>query len=264
MSHMRSGWVATGAFAACCAAIVSWSSARAEPLGDSMALRSRANAESGTAQQQIDALSDETEDLLTRYRVTLRQEESLRTYNRQMDKLVAAQQVELDSLRDQLDRIALVSRDVTPLMLRMIDALDAFVQLDVPFLPKERTERIAALREMMDRADVTEAEKYRRIMEAYQVENEFGRTIEAYRLTLDLDGREATVDFLRVGRIALVYQTLDESEAGVWNQETRDWQPLDSGYRSAIRQGLRVARKQAAPDLIQLPLPSPIDSEGAQ
>ena len=66
-----------------------------------------------------------------------------------------------------------------------------------------------------------------------------------------------TGHFLRFGRIALVYQTLDGMEAGVWNQTTKNWDPLDASYRTAIRQGLRIARKQAAPDLIRLPLPVP-------
>ena len=54
-----------------------------------------------------------------------------------------------------------------------------------------------------------------------------------------------------------VYQTLDESEAGVWNQDLHRWEPLDASFRSAIRNGLRIARKQAAPDLIRLPLLAP-------
>jgi hypothetical protein len=100
-------------------------------------------------------------------------------------------------------------------------------------------------------------------MEAYQIENEYGRTIEAYRAPLELDGEETTVDFLRFGRIALVYQTLDASRSGVWNREARSWQPLDSGYRSSIRDALRIALKQAAPDLVTLPLPAPTDARGA-
>ena len=142
-------------------------------------------------------------------------------------------------------------------MLRMIDALDAFVSLDVPFLEEERAERTLELRKLMHRADVTEAEKYRRIMEAYQIENDYGRTIEAYRSTLTQGDKEVTVNFLRVGRIALVYQTLDESEAGAWNQDSRSWELLDANLRSSIRNGLRIARKQSAPDLIRLPLLAP-------
>ncbi len=232
-----------------------------ETLGDAVEMRGQANSELSETQSRIEVLSDATDDLLTQYQSALRQHESLVIYNRQLDALIAAQEVERASLAEQTDQVELVSRDVTPLMLRMIDALNAFVSLDVPFLEKERTDRVLDLRKLMHRADVTEAEKYRRIMEAYQIENEYGRTIEAYRSTLAQDDKEVTVNFLRVGRIALVYQTLDESEAGVWNQDSRRWETLEGSFRSAIRNGLRIARKQTAPDLIRLPLPAPKKGE---
>lgn len=217
-------------------------------------MRGQANSELSASQERIEKLSDATDDLLSQYQSALRQKESLRTYNRQLESLIVSQEAERASLQEQTDRVELVSREVTPLMLRMIDALASFVALDVPFLEQERADRIFDLRKLMHRADVTEAEKYRRLMEAYQIENEYGRTIEAYRSTLAKEDKELTVNFLRVGRIALVYQTLDESEAGVWNQESRRWESLDGSFRTAIRHGLRIARKQAAPDLILLPL----------
>jgi FtsZ-binding cell division protein ZapB len=226
-------------------------------LDEARAIRSRGNVEGVASQERIDELSDETETLFSRYSNTLRQIDALRVYNRQMQELISSQEAELASLAGQLDRVELVGRSVTPLMLRMIDALESLVDLDLPFLLDERMERVGELRRMMTRADVTRAEKFRRIMEAYQIENEFGRTIEAYRSTLQIGEREVTVDFLRFGRIALVYQTLDGAEAGVWDRETRSWEPLDGSYRTAIRDGLRIARKQSAPDLIRLPLPAP-------
>jgi hypothetical protein len=264
LTALGTGWLLSGA------ALAQEEVERAEPsappghdaLDEAVTRRLNANSELGESQQRVDELSDETDNLLTRYQATLRQIESLRTYNGQMEDVIAFQEAERASLQDQLDRIELVTRDVTPLMMRMINALQAFVELDVPFLEEERKQRIADLRQTMRRADVTEAEKYRRIMEAYQIENEYGRTIEAYRSTLSQGERELTVDFLRVGRIALLYQTLDEAEAAVWNQEKRVWEPLDRSYRSDIRQGLRIARKQAAPDLLRLPLPEPKTAEG--
>ncbi|MGH0029844.1 MAG: DUF3450 domain-containing protein [Myxococcota bacterium] len=225
--------------------------------------RDKGNDAAAASQKRIDSLADETDDLLAKYRTTWKQIESIDAYNRQMRDLITAQERELASLSDQLERVQAVSRSVTPLMIRMIDALEQFVALDVPFLAEERAKRVADMRNLMNRADVTTAEKFRQIMEAYQIENEYGRTIEAYRSTVDIDGRETTVDFLRFGRIALVYQSLDEQEQGVWSQKERRFVPLDSSHRSALRQGLRIARKQAAPDLIRLPLPAPSDAKGA-
>jgi len=227
--------------------------APAQTLAQAVEARTSGNAEDLQSQRRIDALSEETDKMLAEYRPRLKQIDALRVYNSQMEQLIASQDTEMASLRRQIDDVEVVGRGVTPLMLKMIDSLDAFVALDVPFLADERARRVAHLRDLMARADVTNAEKYRRILEAYQIENDYGRTIEAYRGTL-ADGR--TVDFLRVGRIALIYQTLDADEAAVWDQAAREWIALESSYRTAIKQGLRIARKQAAPDMIRLPLPA--------
>jgi len=233
-----------------------------DELNEIVDARSEVNDESAAAQKRIEEISDRTDELLAKYRTALKQIDSIRVYNRQLRELITSQEEELASLGDQLDRVEVVGRSVTPLMHRMIDALEALVRLDLPFLLDERQERVASLRELMNRSDVTSAEKYRRIMEAYQIENEYGRTIEAYRSSLDRGGSEIKVDFLRFGRIALLYQTLDGKESGVWNQEARSWMPLDASYRTPIRQGIRIARKQAAPDLIRLALPAAEGGEG--
>jgi hypothetical protein len=235
------------------ALLLASATAPAQTLAQAVDARTSGNAEGMESQRRIDTLSEETDKMLAEYRTRLKQIDALRIYNSQMEQLIASQEIEMASLRRQIDDVEVVGRGVTPLMLKMIDSLDAFVALDVPFLKEERTRRLEHLRELMGRADVTNAEKYRRILEAYQIENDYGRTIEAYRGTLP-DGR--TVDFLRVGRITLVYQSLDADEAAVWDQEGRDWVELDSSYRTAIKQGLRIARKQSAPDLIRLPLPA--------
>lgn len=203
------------------------------------------------SQQQIDGLADETTQLLAEYRETLRQTDSLRVYNDQLDKLVLSQGKELDSINDQLRNIESTQRDIVPLMLKMIDTLAQFVTLDLPFLPNERQARIAQLQTLMEQADVTIAEKYRRILEAYQVETEYGRTIEVYRAELTVDDATRTVDFLRIGRVSLYYLTLDGLEAGIWND---GWQVLPSEYRQPISQALKVAMKQLPPDLLVLPV----------
>jgi hypothetical protein len=208
-------------------------------------------------------LSDETDELFARHSAAQSQLAALRSYNQTMREIVATQDDELDSLRAQLEQVDAVGRSVTPLMLRMIAALESFVALDVPFLIDQRKEKLAELRRLMIRADVPVSEKYRLIMEAYQLEAEYGRTIEAYRGPLSPAGSGETVDFLRFGRVALVYLTLDEAEAGVWDAESRSWQVLDSSFHSDVRNGMRVARKQIAPDLIYLPLPPASDRKGS-
>lgn len=206
------------------------------------------------SQQQIDNLDDETREMLNEYRAVLRQSQSLQAYNDQLDQLVKSQQQELESIDDQLANIETTQRDILPMMIKMIDVLEQFVALDVPFLPDERAQRISQLKGLMDRSDVNLSEKYRRILEAYQVETEYGRTIEAYRGEIDVDGNNRNVEFLRIGRVNLYYLSLDERDAGVWDHDEQRWQSLDSSYNKAIAEGLKVARKQLPPNLLVLPV----------
>jgi uncharacterized protein YdcH (DUF465 family) len=232
----------------------------AADVDDAINLENEGNAKSVQSQKRIDTIADQTDAMAAEYRATIDQIASLKVYNAQLQKLLDAQQAELDSLDTQIGNVTVIGREVTPLMLRMVTALEQFVEADVPLLLTERRERVAALRELMDRADVANSEKYRRIMEAYQIENEYGRTIESYQDTLVIGGEERTLDFLRIGRIALLYQTLDGKEVGTWSRAAGDWEQLDSGdYRDSIKKGIRIAQKQAAPDLVRIPVAAPED-----
>jgi hypothetical protein len=206
------------------------------------------------SQEKIDNLSDETTDMLAEYRDVLKQTQSLKSYNDQLQSLVNSQQEEMASISEQLNNIETTQHDIVPLMLKMIDVLQQFVSLDVPFLKQERQTRLEALTAMMGRADVSLAEKYRRIMEAYQVETEYGRTIEAYQADLEDGETKKTVDFLRIGRVSLYYLTLDGKEAGMWDNDKKQWVTLSDDYIQAITDGLKVAKKQLPPDLLVLPV----------
>jgi len=221
---------------------------------EKLADKNKAMAES---QQRIEEASGEAYSLVAQYRNVERRNASLAVYNQQLGTLLAAQQGELDSLRKQIDNVTVIGRQITPLLLRMIDALDAFVELDVPFLIDERKLRVQTLREMMARADVEDAEKYRRLMEAYQIENEYGRTIEAYRGELPGDDEKRTVDFLRIGRVALLYMTMDRDEAGSWDADAKTWKPLPREYYRTLPKAFRVARKQDPPALLRMLVPAP-------
>lgn len=237
-------------------ASLSASSLHSEPLNQAIRIESATNEAAIRSQKNIDALSDKTRKMLEEYRAALHQTESLRTYNKHLKDLLISQRQEKDSLQQQLQDIETTQHEIVPLILRMLDSLDKFIQLDIPFLAEERKQRLSNLKAMVVRADVTNAEKFRRILEAYQIENDYGKTIEAYRADLELNGNKSSVDFLRLGRVALYYQRLDGSETGYWNKETKQWQVLSSDYRNDIRNGLRIARKEAAPDLLTLPIPA--------
>jgi hypothetical protein len=139
------------------------------------------------------------------------------------------------------------------LMSRMVDGLDQFIELDVPFLLAERRQRVEKMRALLVRADVMVAEKVRRVMEAYQVENDYGRTIEAYKDKLQLGDASYDADFLRIGRVGLLYRTVGSDNVGYWNMTKGAWEPLESTpWRRHIEQGLKVARQEVAPELISI------------
>jgi septal ring factor EnvC (AmiA/AmiB activator) len=228
-----------------------------DSLRSGIQLQTEVAVEAVKSQQQIDRLYDETQRLLDEYKQTHSELESLQRYDDHLYKMVSAQEQAIISLEEQLDEIDVTHREVIPLMSRMITTLQKFIELDVPFLLEERRHRVLRLQELLNQPQVSVAEKYRQVLEAYQIETEYGRTIEAYSGMLEQGGQEKMVDFLRVGRLTLIYNSLDGGDAGVWNQQTGSWQSLPSEYRSSLVRGFRIARKQMAPDLLKLPVPAP-------
>jgi hypothetical protein len=233
------------------------STVSAQQLDQPIEQRVEANQMGAESQKRVEVMSTATDELVSEYRLTNKKIESLNIFNRQLSEVIVSQNEELASLQRQIDDVEEVGRSVTPLMLKMIDSLAQFVEIDIPFLSEKRRARVDGLRVLMRRSDVADAERYRRILEAYQVESDFGRTIEAYAGVLEKDGGLVPVDFLRVGRIGLIYQTRDLEEVGAWNAELGAFEILDSSYFNWVSEGLRVAKKQSAPQLIRIPLAQP-------
>jgi hypothetical protein len=229
----------------------------AQQLDEPIEKRVEANETGAESQKRVEVMATATDELIAEYRLTNKKIESLNIFNRQLSVVIGSQNEELASLQRQIDDVEEVGRSVTPLMLKMIDSLAQFVEVDIPFLSEQRRARVDGLRILMRRSDVADAERYRRILEAYQVESDFGRTIEAYAGTLNRNGVDVPVDYLRVGRIGLIYQTRDLEEVGAWNHELKGFEPLDSSYFNWVSEGLRVAKKQSAPQLIRIPLAQP-------
>jgi Protein of unknown function (DUF3450) len=210
-------------------------------------------------QKRINELDDATRSMLNDYRQTTQQIQDLAAYNEQLSKLVATQRVEMADYERQFEDLEITKRRILPLIVRMIDVLEQFVSVDIPFLEKERTMRIAELKKLMERPDVATSEKYRRVSEAYQIELEYGHTIEAYEGEMDDNGESRTVNFLRFGRLGLYYMSLDGLDIGYWDNSADKWVPLGAEYRQPLDRGIRIARKQLPPDLIRLPIPAPED-----
>lgn len=219
-------------------------------------------ADAGAAEQQrVEQIATQTDDLLAQYNTMAKVVDGLKTYNSLLQRQVDNQETEKTALAESIDSVALIERQIIPMMTRMLDSLEEFIRLDTPFLMNERTERLARLREMMERSDVTSAEKFRRVIEAYQIENDYGRTIEAYKGTVDIDGTPQEVDFLRIGRVSLAYQSVGGQYTGAWDPQAGAFVEVPpEKFKTQVNQGIRVARKQVAPDLLVIPVTAPSEN----
>ncbi len=258
MKRHSAKWGALGASVSL-AAWLGAALARAEqPLEDIYRVSQASTQAAQASQATVERIADETRDLLQEYKTVMKQVDGLKVYNARLEKQIAGQEERIAATGASIDEVTVLQRQMMPLLVRMIDGLESFVALDKPFHLGERRDRIAFLRRNLDRSDILLAEKYRQVMEAYRIEIEYGRKIDTYKDTITIDGAEREVDVLRVGRIALLYQTPDQQAAGFWNPTQGGWEPLEGNeYRSAIREGMRMANKQASIDLLTLPIAAP-------
>ena len=208
------------------------------------------------SQERINNIVEGTRSLEDQYRAINKEIDGLKVYNRLMRAQVEGQAATLEDIALSMDQVDVINRQIFPLMERMIDGLDQSVNLDVPFLMTERGKRIEDLQAIMERSDVTVAEKFRKVMEAYQIENDYGNSSEYYEESLTIDGATRAFNMLRIGRVGLYFQSDDTKITGRWDNENREW-VVDDSARNEVRKGLRMARQLIAPELIVIPIQVP-------
>lgn len=187
--------------------------------------------------------------------------EGLKVYNSQLvDQIKAQDQAKRDIAKSITDSKKLEPQ-LVPLMKEMLAALGKFVKADLPFHRADRLNSIVQLESLMLDADASTSDRFRNIMDIYTVEMEYGNTYEAYADTqVTGGGEEIEVDMLRVGRLGLYYQTKDGKSSGMWDRNANAWVPLSDDMNRHLRKAIKVAAKQIAPELMNLPILAP---EGA-
>ena len=206
---------------------------------------------SAKSQDNIDATERKTDKIVNEWKAVSKQVEGLKLYNEQKRIQIQAQLELMDKLDDQLVQVVVMQRQIPPLAQRMLESLESFIGLDTPFRIEERQNRIDLVRSSLAKPKVTASEQVRQVLEAYNIEAEYGRKIDTYESTL-LDG--TVVNILVIGRIGMFYQTKDEQSSGRWNNETNTWDELPGSYRKPIRNGIRMAKKLAPTDMLMMPV----------
>jgi hypothetical protein len=209
------------------------------------------------SQKRIDRLAQETDDLTQEFKAQNRLIDDLRVYNAQMQKQVDGQLGVVAELDKSIEKVTVIERQIQPLIFKMLEALEQSVSLDKPFSLEERKNRIELVKTNQERADISVAEKFRQVLEAYKIESAYSTTIEAYKATLPVGGQDREVNVLRVGRVSLMYQTTDGQQSGYWDVSQKSWVELDSSYNSGILKGLRIARDQATKDIMLVKVQGP-------
>lgn len=217
--------------------------------------------DTASSQQRIDQLDDQTASLLNDYRANLKQLEAARRYNASLNRNIEAQEEEISRLREDIDNIAGLQRAVQPLMEDMVQRFGQLVDADLPFLRDERSQRAARLETVLENPSLSAAQKYRLIVEAYQIENEYGRTLGFYDGSIGEGDSALTGEFLRIGRIALIFKTPDDSVLRIFDKDQGDFVNLDRGYLQDVKFALRMAKEQTAPDIFFAPVKPPENAQ---
>jgi hypothetical protein len=227
---------------------------QAAEVKDSLNVVSATNNSAAVSQETIDKLSRETRNLLEEYRKLLDGSEYQAAYTRELQELDEVQQLRLAQLREQIEQARVTQQRIIPLMRSMADSLEKFVILDLPFHQEERIVAVLDLKQRLRSPDISVSARFRILLEAYQLEQDYGSNIETWRGPLQQDGEELSVQYLRVGRVALYYQSLDGSSSGYWDPQQQQWLPLEARYNRGLLQAVRVAENITAPQLLNLPL----------
>jgi chromosome segregation ATPase len=225
-------------------------------VNETVSADTQVNQAAARSQEQVDAQQSAREDAANQYQQYVREADSYERFNTRLSERIRSQEAELASIEEQLAGIETTTREVEPLMETMVASLKQFVALDIPFEIEQRTAEVDELEVLLGRSDVDIAETYRVILERYQIELDYGRTIGAYEGFLGEGDDRRAVMFVRIGRVALMYRNEDGSEVGYWDRNQRTWVEANE-YVEEVEEALRVAREEGAPDLLTIPVPAP-------
>ena len=208
---------------------------------------------SAASQQRVERLDDEADNAVREFRAVLQQKDNIALFVAQQDIFLQSQKSEIASLQRQLGTVEQIKQGMSPMMLKMAAEIEDAIKADMPFNLAERLARVERMKNVLADPDVSPAEQYRQVLNAFKIEVSYGQGIDSY------EGAHPTkpgnvVNFLRYGRVALLYMTKDESEVGRYNLETRSWDALTGADAIALRQAVRISKGEAAPNIVYAPV----------
>lgn len=222
-------------------------------LRDALNTGEQATRRAEQVQQQINQLDDDRTDMVREYRTLLQRTQAAGLYAKQQQLVVESQREEIASLESQLGSIDDITAQTVPMLLDMIKDIETFVAADMPFKMDIRQTRLDGLNAAMTNASVTPAEQYRLIMDAYQAEMEYGRTISTWQEEITLNDKPTTVDMMLYGRVAYVYQT-PNGKVFRYDRDSGAFEPASGGLQADVTKAIKVADGKAQQDVLFAPV----------
>ena len=222
-------------------------------LESALSAATASTSASAASQQRVERLDDEADTAIREYRAVLQQKDNIQLFVAQQDIFLQSQKSEIASLKRQLGTVEQIKQGMSPMMLKMAIAIEDEIRNDLPFNIDERLARVDRVKAVLANPDVSPAEQYRQVLNAFKIEVSFGQGIDSY------EGAHPTrpgnvVNFLRFGRTSLVYMTKDETEVARYNTESKSWEILNGADALEMRQAIRVSRGEAAPAIVYAPV----------
>jgi hypothetical protein len=205
-------------------------------------------------QQREEQWRQEKEKLVARFEQLRHRQSQMQSRVAHLRQQIDATKKRVDVKKKQLADIEQIAGQINPFLEWLVTALKARIADDLPFLTAERKQRVHRLEQLLADPEVPVSEKYRKMMEALQVEAEYGFTIETYQETVTLDGQTLLADIFRLGRLGLFCLSLDERVGGFYNPAVGAWQPISPAHKQALRIAIDIAAKRQPVKLLTLPL----------
>ena len=103
-------------------------------LEDVIDAESQAAIDSKNRQESIDQLDEEFIVLKSDIQFLSQELDITNAYNNQLRKLIQSQEEEIISINEQIVQLDQTSRDVTPFMIEMVNALEQLIEIDTCLL----------------------------------------------------------------------------------------------------------------------------------
>jgi len=226
---------------------------RAELIDTAISLEASSSSAAALRQETIDNLDSQIIFLTGEIQYLSQQLDLTNIYNRQLQELIDSQNAEINSINEQMAQLDETNKGILPKLEEMVNVLAEIIMNDTPFLLKEREDRVNVIKDLLTQSNISTSEKFRRVFEAYQIENEYGRTVEAYRDEITVDGQNYNVEIFRLGRVGLYARTADGDYNAMYSRSEKKWIKT-KGIDNDLVIALKIARKEMPPSLIKLPL----------